>query len=112
MPGLGLRRPCPTWNAASAGKTCLDAAGITCGPVASFEDIPAESHYRERGTVTQMHDPDFGPLTTFGPCPKFSVSPARIRVGAPRMDQHNAEIYGGLGLDSAALEVLKGNGIV
>src|SRR3970282_355184 len=89
-----------------------DTAGITCGPVASFEEILAEPHYRERGTVTQMHDPDFGPLTTYGPCPKFSVSPARIRASAPRMGQHNAEIYGGLGLDSEALEALKGNGIV
>lgn len=90
----------------------LDAAGITCGPVASFEDILAEPHYRERDTVTQMHDPDFGPLTTYGPCPKFSVSPARIRASAPRMGQHNAQVYGELGLNDAAQEALKSGGVV
>jgi crotonobetainyl-CoA:carnitine CoA-transferase CaiB-like acyl-CoA transferase len=90
----------------------LDAAGITCGPVATFDEILAEPHYRARGTVTQMQDPDFGPLTTYGPCPKFSVSRTRIRASAPRMGQHNAEVYGDLGLDPAALDALKAAGVV
>lgn len=92
--------------------TALDGAGITCGPVATFEDILAEPHYRARGTVTQMQDPDFGALTTYGPCPKFSVSRTKIRSSAPRMGQHNAEVYGALGLDGAALKVLEGREVV
>lgn len=59
-----------------------------------------------------MHDPDFGPLTTYGPCPKFSVSPALIRASAPRMGQHNAQVYGELGLNDAAQEALKSGGVV
>ncbi|MFZ5492919.1 MAG: CaiB/BaiF CoA transferase family protein [Pseudomonadota bacterium] len=103
------------WAAQRSAKDilgALDGAGITCGPVATFDEILAEPHYRARGTVTQMQDPDFGPLTTYGPCPKFSVSRTRIRSSAPRMGQHNAEVYGDLGLNPAALDTLKAAGVV
>jgi formyl-CoA transferase len=92
--------------------SALDAAGITCGPVATFDDILAQPHYRERGTVTQMQDPDFGALTTYGPCPKFSVSRTRIRASAPRMGQDNARVYAEIGLDEAALGGLREGGVV
>lgn len=87
--------------------TALDAAGITCGPVASFADILAEPHYRARGTVTEVRDPDFGPLTTYGPCPKFSVSRTGLRASAPRMGEHNGEVYGALGMSEDELAALR-----
>ena len=99
-------------HAAAEILTVLDRAGITCGPVASFEEILAEPHYRARGTVTQMDDADFGPLTTYGPCPKFSVSRTRIGASAPRMGEHNTQVYGDLGLDAAALDALRTGGVL
>lgn len=103
------------WAAQRSAKdilAALDGAGITCGPVASFDDILAEPHYRARGTVTQMQDPDFGALTTYGPCPKFSVSRTRIRASAPHMGQHNTEVYGEIGLDAGDLATLRESKVV
>ncbi len=90
----------------------LDGAGITCAPIASFEQILAEPHYRERGSVTEFDHPVFGTLTSYGPCPKFSVSPTRIRAPAPRMGEHNAQVYGALGLAASDLDALRTAGVV
>jgi crotonobetainyl-CoA:carnitine CoA-transferase CaiB-like acyl-CoA transferase len=44
--------------------------------------------------------------------PRLSATPAAIRSRAPAVGQHNAEVYGELGIDAAGLAKLAEEGVV
>lgn len=81
--------------------------------VMSVADIAADPHYRERGTVTVVDDPDFGELPVVAPLPKLSATPGTIRRHAPALGAHNREVWCELaGLSDAEFEELHANGVI
>lgn len=87
--------------------------GFVAAPVLDFDQVAREPHFRERASVTEVEHPLHGALTLQGVSPKFSRTPAGVRQPAPTLGQHNAEVYGGLlGLDAAALQTLKADGVI
>ena len=69
---------------------------VPFGVAYSVADIFADPHVAERGDIVAVEDPVIGPVRMQGVYPRFSRTPGRIRSGAPRLGQHNDEIYGGL----------------
>jgi formyl-CoA transferase len=90
----------------------LDSIGLAITRVNTFAESCHSDHVRERDMLqtTRLADGSEAQLT--GPAAKFSRTPTRIREGAPALGQHNAEIYGALGLDADALARLKQDGII
>ncbi|MGE0485512.1 MAG: CaiB/BaiF CoA transferase family protein [Gammaproteobacteria bacterium] len=90
----------------------LDSIGLAITRVNTFAESCHSEHVRERDMLqpTRLSDGTEVPLT--GPAAKFSRTPTRIREGAPALGQHNAEVYGALGLDADALARLKQDGII
>jgi crotonobetainyl-CoA:carnitine CoA-transferase CaiB-like acyl-CoA transferase len=74
---------------------------LTIGPVYDIVDILEDEHYRARETVVEMED-DGTVLANV--VPHLSGTPGAIRLPAPALGEHNAEIYGELGLDVGELE--------
>jgi crotonobetainyl-CoA:carnitine CoA-transferase CaiB-like acyl-CoA transferase len=74
---------------------------LTIGPVYDIVDAVADEHYRARETIVEMEE-DGTVLTNV--VPRLSRTPGAIRLPAPALGQHNAEVYGELGLDVAELE--------
>jgi len=81
---------------------------LTIGPVHDMVDALADEHYRERETIVEMEDG----VVLQNAVPRLSSTPAVIRRPAPGLGEHNAEVYGELGIGAAELERLAEDGVV
>ena len=81
--------------------------------VMNAADIADDPHYRARETYTVVDDPDFGPMPVVGPLPKLSGTPGSIRRDAPRLGEHDDEIWTELaGLTDEELRSLRAQGVI
>lgn len=90
----------------------LAAAEIPFSKIFTIADIVDDPHFQAREAIVRLPDPDLGSIPA--PCvvPRFSGhAPAPARSG-PGVGEHNAEVYGALGLDAAELEALRREGVV
>ncbi|WP_329580153.1 CaiB/BaiF CoA transferase family protein [Streptomyces sp. NBC_01361] len=91
----------------------LSDAGIPASPLMSIADIAADPHYRERGTLVTVDDPDFGALPMPAPMPRLSKTPGSIRSTGPALGEHNTEVYQGvLGLNPDEINALRTAGVI
>ncbi len=71
-------------------------AGFSAAPVVGGRDQYHDPHLRARGTVWELTDPLYGRIDEFGPVPKLSESPGRIKWTAKPVGYHNEQVFGGL----------------
>jgi crotonobetainyl-CoA:carnitine CoA-transferase CaiB-like acyl-CoA transferase len=81
---------------------------LTIGPVLDLVEAMADEHYRERETIVEMEDG----VVLQNAVPRLSSTPAVIRRPAPELGQHNAEVYGELGLGADELARLAEEGLL
>ena len=91
---------------------CLDAAEVPNSPIYSVADCFADPQYQARGTLLTVDDPIIGPVKMPAPVPRLSETPARVSRPAPALGEHNAEVYGALGLDATDLARLRAEGVL
>ena len=85
-----------------------EAQRLTLGPVYDIVDILEDEHYRAREAVVVAEDG----TALHNVVPKLSSTPGAIRRPAPKLGEHNAEVYAELGIDATELEQLAREGIV
>jgi len=91
----------------------LDAHDVPFGFAYSVADVFADPHVEARGDIETIDDPVIGPVRMQGVYPRFSRTPGAIRSGAPRLGEHNREVYGDLlGLGDAELDALAADGVI
>ncbi|MBD0672096.1 CaiB/BaiF CoA transferase family protein [Streptomyces sp. CBMA156] len=91
----------------------LNDAGVPASPLMSIADIAADPHYRERGSLVHVEDPEFGELPMPAPIPRLSRTPGSIRTTGPALGAHNAEVYRDLlGIGPADLAALRDEGVI
>lgn len=90
----------------------LQAAEVAVAPVYDVPDIFADPQFAARDSLTTVDDPDLGPMKIVNVVPRLSATPGRITNTGPKLGQHNAEIYGELGLTAADLTELEAQGII
>jgi len=97
-------------------KEALDAAtsqSISICPLMSMQDLLADPNLAAREFWTQMELPE---LKTIIPYPKqfarSSENDLATRCRAPRIGEHNTEVYGELGLAGEQLAALKAAGVI
>ena len=91
----------------------LVAAQVPVCRAFSIRDIFADPHYASRGDIVEVDDPTIGPVKMQGVYPRLSRTPGAIRRGAPRLGEHNREIYQGvLGLADEEVESLARDGVI
>ena len=91
----------------------LLAAAVPVSRAFSIADIFADPHYAARGDIVVVDDPTIGPVRMQGVYPRLSETPGAIRSGAPKLGEHNHEIYSTwLGLRTEEIAALQAEGIV
>jgi crotonobetainyl-CoA:carnitine CoA-transferase CaiB-like acyl-CoA transferase len=89
----------------------LGAAGVPCGPVYNYRQMFADPQVRHRGLVQYASDPDLGEIPHIRTPIKIGDR-VRVRTVAPKLGQHNAEIFGRLGMSEVEMKELGARGVL
>lgn len=111
-----LEKRLAVWLADRSADECLAAmarAGVVAAPVLNVADIASDGTYAERGNIVTVDDPELGPLRMQGVIPRLHNHRGDIWRQAPRLGQHNDEVFGGeLKLSADELRELRARGVI
>jgi formyl-CoA transferase len=86
---------------------------VPVGTAYSAADIFADPHMAARGDLVPVDDPVIGPVRQQAPFPRLSGRQTQVPAGAPRLGEHNKEVWCGVvGLGEDELADFAGRGIV
>jgi crotonobetainyl-CoA:carnitine CoA-transferase CaiB-like acyl-CoA transferase len=89
----------------------LEASGVPCGPVYDYMQMFADPQVRHRGMVQYASDPELGEVPHIR-TPIRIAEGVRVRNVAPNLGQHNADIFGRLGVSEPELRSLRATGVL
>jgi len=91
----------------------LNAAGMPAGPVYTARDVFADPHFRTRGMLVDIDDPEVGTYTFARSTPHLSAAPEIVNDPSPALGQHTREILEGvLGYSAEEVERLVADAVV
>jgi len=94
-------------------EALLLAAQVPVGRALNIAEIFADPHYAARGDIVVVDDPTIGPVRMQGIYPRLSETPGSVRRGAPKLGEHNQEVYGDLlGLSADEIAELRRSGVI
>ena len=86
---------------------------VPFAPVSTMGDLLNSEHLKARGFFVEIPHPEAGTFKYPGAPLKYGVTPWAIRMPAPTLGQHNAEILGGrLGVSASRREELQRAGVI
>lgn len=74
----------------------VSGAGLPCSPVSTFDEVANDPQLLSRGMIVEVEQSMAGKLKVPGSVFKLSVTPGDIKLPAPLLGQHNAEVYSDL----------------
>jgi crotonobetainyl-CoA:carnitine CoA-transferase CaiB-like acyl-CoA transferase len=89
----------------------LQSAGVPCGPVYNYTQMFADPQVRHRGMVQYASDPELSEVPHLRTPVKIGEGVC-VRSVAPKLGEHNAEIFGRLGISGAGIKELRDRGIL
>jgi crotonobetainyl-CoA:carnitine CoA-transferase CaiB-like acyl-CoA transferase len=89
----------------------LEAAGVPCGPVYNYAQMFDDPQVRHRGLVQYASDPELGEVSHIRTPIKIGEG-VRVRTVAPKLGEHNAEIFGRLGVSEKEMRELRAKGVL
>ena len=93
----------------------MEAAHIPCSPYYELDEVSRDPHVQETGMLPtmDMEVPGLKPLPISPNPVKLFKTPGRIETRAPRVGEHNLEVYGRLlGYSQEVLDDLTEKGIL
>jgi crotonobetainyl-CoA:carnitine CoA-transferase CaiB-like acyl-CoA transferase len=91
----------------------LEAKRVPCGRVNSVPDLVDDPHLIAREMLINMQYPGVGAVPQPGIPVKLSETPGKIETKAPRLGEHNSEIYRRLlGYSQSQMDSLKHAGVI
>jgi crotonobetainyl-CoA:carnitine CoA-transferase CaiB-like acyl-CoA transferase len=104
------------WSSDKTVEECVGifkAAKIPVAPIYNVKQMAEDNHIKEaRQMFVEVKHPVAGKITITGNPIKMSATPTTPDKCAPLLGEHNEEIYGRLGIDSAALKEYKERKII
>jgi crotonobetainyl-CoA:carnitine CoA-transferase CaiB-like acyl-CoA transferase len=98
-----------TTNTTAHWVEVLEAAGVPCGPVYDYAQMFADPQVHHRGLVQYASDPELGEVPHIRTPIRIGAG-VRVRNVAPKLGQHNAEIFGRLGVSEVRIKELRAKG--
>ncbi len=90
----------------------FEAQGVTAGPVYDIAQFLDDPHVQARGIVVDAPDDEMGEVPMHAPVPAMSRTPGTLRTPAPKIGEHNDEIYGRIGYEPARLADLRARKVI
>ena len=91
----------------------VNEAGVVCAPVYTAADVYADPYFRERGLLIEYDDDVHGRVTAPGVVPRLTATPGKVRRSARwTVGADTDSVLAELGLDAAALEELRRDGVI
>jgi crotonobetainyl-CoA:carnitine CoA-transferase CaiB-like acyl-CoA transferase len=104
------------WFARTSAAAALAACGREGVPLARVADVAAvtqDAHLVARGAFVRLPDPQLGSLPAPCAVPRMmGAEPLPVPRTGPLPGEHNDEVWGALGLDAAALDALRRDGVI
>ena len=92
--------------------SALERAQVPVGKIYTAADIHADPHFRHRGMIEPAVLPDGVAVDLPGIVPRLSDTPGRTTWIGPPLGAHAADVLGQLGLDAAAVDGLRKDGVI
>ncbi|MHB8341225.1 MAG: CaiB/BaiF CoA transferase family protein [Mycobacteriales bacterium] len=86
---------CAERTADEVERACLEE-GVPVATASTAADIVTNPHLAARGDLVTVEDPVVGPVRQQAPYPRLDGAPPATPGGAPRLGEHNDEIWGEL----------------
>ncbi|MCY4389869.1 MAG: CaiB/BaiF CoA-transferase family protein [Desulfurellaceae bacterium] len=87
--------------------------GLLVAPVTTIDEVVESEQLESRQYWTAVDHEEMGKAFAYpGPFAKFSEQPIDYKRRPPKIGEHNAEVYGELGLDAQALAELQNKRII
>jgi formyl-CoA transferase len=90
----------------------FEEAGAAVAPIYDIEGIMQDPQYRALESIITMDDPELGPVKMQNVLFRLSETPGEVRWAGPRLGEHNAEVYGELGMDEKRLGEFNEKGVL
>lgn len=91
----------------------LNEAGMPTGPVYTAKDVFADEHFKVRGMLAEVDDPEVGRYAFARTTPHLSAAPEIPLEPSPALGAHTREVLEGiLGYSATEVEELAGSGVV
>ncbi|MGH3274616.1 MAG: CaiB/BaiF CoA transferase family protein [Streptosporangiaceae bacterium] len=91
----------------------FEEVGAAAAPIFSARDIVEDPHIRQTGMITQVEDPELGPMLMHNVMWRMSGTPGQIRFTGREQGADTASLLvGELGYDSGHLAQLRARGVV
>jgi crotonobetainyl-CoA:carnitine CoA-transferase CaiB-like acyl-CoA transferase len=85
----------------------LDAHEVGFSPIYDAADVFADPQFAAREAIVRVPDGELGEVRMQCVVPRFSETPGAVRRAGPALGEHNAEVYGELGLSGEDLARLR-----
>ncbi len=93
-------------------EACL-AHEVPCGAINTIADIFADPHFKARGNLAAIDEPDLGEIIVPSVVPRLSETPGRIDTLGPPLGNANDAVYGELlGLTADEIARLREAGVI
>ncbi len=103
------------WIARRTGAevvAAFEAAEAAVAPIYDVVGVMADPQYQALGSLVSVPDPDLGPLVMQNVLFRLSETPGAVTSTGPRLGEHNAEVFGRLGLDAERRAALARDGVI
>jgi crotonobetainyl-CoA:carnitine CoA-transferase CaiB-like acyl-CoA transferase len=90
----------------------FEKAGVTAAPVYDVAQFLGDPHVQERGLVVEVPDDEMGTVPMHSIVPRLDGTPGVLRTPAPKIGQHNDEIYTRIGYSAERLAELREHGVI
>ena len=88
----------------------LETEGVPCAPVLTRDQVIAHPQILASGILIESDHPVAGRLRQTRTAARFEA-PTVVRYGAPRLGEHNREVFAELGLSETEIEGLRSQGM-
>ncbi len=90
----------------------LDRHEVGFSPIYDISEVFTDPQLTAREAIVRVHDSELGNVRMQGVVPRFSATPGAVHHAGPALGEHNAEVYGELGLAVPELERLRAAGVI